>query len=59
MNLEHNSEDLERISAEQPENEPEKYVKRPLHQVVLAWFLIAVVLFGFLGTCYWLAFGRF
>lgn len=57
--MEHSPEELEHISLNQDEKEPEKYTKRPLGHVILAWFLIVLVLFGFLGTCYWLAFGRF
>ena len=57
--MDHNTDELEHISANHTENEMEKYEKRPLHHVILAWVMIAIVLFGFLGTCYWLAFGRF
>jgi hypothetical protein len=57
--MDHNTDELEHISANHTENETEKYEKRPLHHVILAWVMITIVLFGFLGTCYWLAFGRF
>lgn len=57
--MEHNSEDLEHFSADQTEPKTDKYTKRPLGHVIMAWLMIAIVLFGFLGTCYWLAFGRF
>jgi len=57
--MEHNTEDLEHFSADQTEPKTEKYTKRPLGHVIMAWLMIAIVLFGFLGTCYWLAFGRF
>ena len=52
-------EELEHFGANQEEKETKKYTKRPLSHVIMAWLLIAIVLFGFLGTCYWLAFGRF
>ena len=32
----------------------EPYRPRPKRQLVLAWVLIAVVLFAFFGTCYWM-----
>lgn len=54
----HSPEELEHFSANQPENDQEKkvYHPRPVWHSVLAWLLIAIVLFAFLGTCYWLAF---
>lgn len=43
------------LDLNQKENQP--VVKdRPLAQRILALVLIGIVLFGFLGTCYWLAF---
>ena len=57
--MERTPEELEHFSANQEDREPEKYTKRPVGHVIMAWLLIAIVLFGFLGTCYWLAFGRF
>lgn len=57
--MDHSPEELEQFSASQHPKEPEKYTRRPVLHVILAWVLIAIVLFGFLGTCYWLAFGRF
>ncbi len=58
--MEHSTENLEHFSASQTEKEePTPYSKRPVMHRVVSWLLIAVVLFGFLGTCYWLAmFGR-
>ena len=58
--MDHNTENLEHFSASQEEmQEQTPYVKRPLFHRILAWVLAAVVLFGFLGTCYWLVmFGR-
>ena len=32
----------------------EEYRKRPVWQLILAWALIAVVLFAFIGVCYWM-----
>ena len=41
-----------------PQEEPQKqeYKPRPAHQLVLAWVLAGIVLFGFHGTCYWMIF---
>ena len=55
----HSSEELEHISAHQQENEKQEYTPRPKWQLVLAWLCAGAVLAAFLGTCYWLAFGRF
>lgn len=50
-------EELEHISAEnQSAENKENYTPRPKKQLVLAWILIAVVLFGFFGMCYWMVF---
>ena len=58
--MEHSTENLEHYSASQGEKEEKAtYTKRPVMHRVVSWLLIAIVLFGFLGTCYWLAmFGR-
>lgn len=58
--MEHSTENLEHYSASQTEKEEQvPYTKRPVMHRVVSWLLIAVVLFAFLGTCYWLAmFGR-
>ena len=58
--MEHSTENLEQISAaQQPADEEKKYTPRPLWHIILAWFLIAVVLFGFFGVCYWMVmYGR-
>ena len=54
--MEHNTENLEHFSAgQQPEQEQQPYTKRPIGHIILAWVLVAVVLFGFLGSCYWMA----
>lgn len=58
--MEHSQDNLEHLSAEnlQTEEKP-KYVPRSKGQLILAWVLIAIVLFAFLGTCYWMvAYGR-
>lgn len=58
--MEHMPENLEQFSQEQqtPEDK-KKYSPRPKGHLILAWALIAVVLFGFLGMCYWMInFGR-
>lgn len=55
--MEHTPENLEHYSAAQSEQKEEStYTKRPLMHRIVSWLLVAVVLFGFLGTCYWLAF---
>ena len=41
------------------QEEQSHYTTRPKSQIVLEWILAAVVLFAFLGTCYWLMFGKF
>lgn len=59
--MDHTPEELEYFSREketQQENK-EKYVERPVRHRIMAWIMIAIVMFAFLGTCYWLAFGRF
>ncbi len=53
--MEHSPENLEHLSAEnQQMEEKPKYTPRPKGHLVLAWALIAIVLFAFLGTCYWM-----
>lgn len=41
-----------------PQAPQEEYRPRPVWQLVLAGFLALVVLFGFLGVCYWMIFYR-
>lgn len=54
--MEHTPENLEHFSMSQSEKQEQKpYTERPVMHRVMAWALIAVVLFAFLGTCYWLA----
>ena len=49
---------LEKLSQEaQPQKQD--YTPRPKSQIVLAWVLAVVVVLAFLGTCYWLMYGRF
>lgn len=52
--MEHTPEGLEYYSSEQTPREKEPYVKRPKSHVIMAWIGIAIVLFAFLGTCYWM-----
>ena len=58
--MEHTPENLEEVSKQQEtqkQNSP--HLERPLFHRILALILVAVVLFGFLGTCHWLAtYGR-
>lgn len=58
--MEHSSENLEHLSAcEQLPEEKKPYTPRPKGHLILAWALIAVVLFAFFGMCYWMiTFGR-
>lgn len=58
--MNHTTENLEHFSSSQEEaQEPVPYVERPVFHRILSWILIAAVLVGFLGTCYWLVmYGR-
>ena len=58
--MEHTQENLEHISAEEMNDQKKEiYTPRPKRQLIGAWILIAIVLFAFLGTCYWMvAYGR-
>lgn len=53
------TEELEHTSAKAQEPEKQEYTPRPKWQLVLAWLCAGAVALGFLGMCYWLAFGRF
>lgn len=53
--MDHTPENLEHLSREaQTPEEKEVYTPRPKGHLVLAWLLIAVVLFAFVGMCYWM-----
>lgn len=54
--MEQNTENLTHISTDQSQKQPPEYHERPVSHRILSWLLIAIVLFAFLGTCYWLAF---
>ena len=54
--MEHTTENLEHFSGRQQPEEKESYHERPIGHRILSWILIAVVLFAFVGTCYWLAY---
>ena len=58
--MDHSTENLEQYSAGQQGGEnKEVYTPRPKRQIILAWIMIAIVLFAFLGTCYWMVqYGR-
>lgn len=58
MREEHSTERLEYTSGQQQQEETH-YTPRPKSHIVMAWALTAVVIFAFLGTCYWLMFGKF
>ena len=54
--MDRSPEGLEAYSAgQQKQEEKQEYTQRPIGHRIGAWILIAVVLFAFLGTCYWLA----
>ena len=59
MHDEHSTERLDYTSAQRQQKEETHYTPRPKFHIVLAWVLAAVVLFAFLGTCYWMIFGKF
>lgn len=50
------TEQLTEQSARETENERGEYTPRPKSQIILAWILAGVVIFAFLGTCYWMMF---
>ena len=60
MNNDHSTERLDYQSGQRNEKEQRgEYTPRPKHQNVLAWVLIAIVVLGVLGMCYWEIFGKF
>ena len=60
MNNDHSTEQLEYQSGQRNEKERQgEYTPRPKHQIELAWVLIAIVVLGVLGMCYWEIFGKF
>lgn len=60
MREEHSTERLEHLSGQKiQQQEPSRYTPRPKSHIIMAWVLVAVVIFAFLGTCYWLMFGKF
>ena len=60
MNNDHSTEQLDYQSGQRNEKEQRgEYTHRPKHQIVLAWVLIAIVVLGVLGMCYWEIFGKF
>lgn len=57
--MEQTPEKLEAYSDQQQSQNKDRYTPRPKYQLVIAWVLIAIVIFAFLGTCYWMvAYGR-
>ena len=56
---EHSREDLDYRSSHSKEAEKDEYTPRPRYQIVIAWVLLAVVIFAILGSCYWQIFGKF
>ena len=59
MGTQRSTEELEYKSAHAQPEEKSPYTPRPKSQIVLAWVLIAIVVFGVLGMCYWEIFGKF
>ena len=60
MNNDHSTERLDYQSGQRNEKEQRgEYTPQPKHQIVLAWVLIAIVVLGVLGMCYWEIFGKF
>ena len=58
MNEERTTQELEYNSSQQNKEQP-KYTPRPKSHVIMAWILLAVVIFAILGMCYWQIFGIF
>lgn len=53
--MDHSTENLEHLSQEaEAAEEKKEYTPRPKGHRILAWILIAVVLFAFFGMCYWM-----
>lgn len=51
-------EENERLQPHEEPQQPELYRPHTKAQRIVAWILAGIVLFAFLGTCYWLAFYR-
>ena len=59
MGTQRSTEELEYKSAHaQPEGKS-PYTPRPKSQIVLAWVLLAIVIFAIGGMCYWQIFWKF
>ena len=54
MSMDHTPESLEHYSQENAPVEKQEYTPRPKSHIILAWIGIAIVLFAFFGTCYWM-----
>ena len=52
-------EELEYRSAHAQPEEKKPYTPRPKSQIVMAWVLLAIVIFAIGGMCYWQMFGKF
>ena len=59
MRTERSTEELEYQSAHAQPEEKKTYTPRPKGQIIMAWVLLAVVIFAILGMCYWQIFGKF
>ena len=54
--MEHTPEELELNSVNEQNAAKKEYEQHSIAQRVAAIVLVGIILFGFLGTCYWLAF---
>ena len=56
---ERSTEELEYKSAHAQPEEKTPYTPRPKSHIILAWVLLAIVIFAIGGMCYWEIFGKF
>ena len=54
--MEHTPEELELNSVNEQNAAKKEYEQHSIAQRVAAFVLVGIILFGFLGMCYWLAF---
>ena len=52
--MDHTPEELEVVQNETMQKPA--YKEHTLGHRIVSWILIAIVLFGFIGSCYWMAF---
>lgn len=56
---ERSTEELEYKSAHAQPEEKTPYTPRPKSHIILAWVLLAIMIFAIGGMCYWEMFGKF